>query len=107
MAERKPIKPATAVPSAAGRPSPTPSTPTATPAGGQLFGRENYIWIIVGLLVIGLGLILMAGGSSNDPNTFNPAEVHSKTRITVAPLLILLGLGIEAFAIFRKPKRQQ
>jgi hypothetical protein len=49
----------------------------------------------------------MAGGSSNDPNTFNPAEVHSKTRITVAPLLILLGLGIEAFAIFRKPKRQQ
>jgi hypothetical protein len=30
--------------------------------------------------------------------------VYSTTRITIAPILILLGLGIEVFAIFRKPK---
>ncbi|RYZ30718.1 MAG: DUF3098 domain-containing protein [Chitinophagaceae bacterium] len=70
----------------------------------KLFGRENYIWIIAGLAMIALGLALMAGGKSDDPNVFNATEVYSKTRLTVAPLLILLGLGLEVFAIFRKPK---
>lgn len=71
----------------------------------NLFGKENYTWIFAGLIVIAIGLFLMAGGSSNDPNVFNRDEVYSKTRITVAPILILLGLGIEVFAIFRKPKK--
>ncbi len=75
------------------------------PAGqDSLFGKENYTFIIAGLAVIGLGLILMAGGKSADPNVFNPKEVYSFTRITVAPILILLGLAIEIYAIFRKPK---
>ena len=70
----------------------------------RLFGKENYIWILAGIGVIALGLFLMAGGNSNNPNVFEPNEVYSKMRITVAPILILLGLGIEVFAIFRKPK---
>jgi len=78
----------------------TPHTPA-----NNLFGKENYIWIAAGLAVIGLGLILMSGGKSSDPNVFNPDEVYSKTRITVAPILILLGLAMEVFAIFRKPKK--
>ncbi len=53
---------------------------------------------------MGLGLILMAGGKSADPNVFNPDEIYSFTRITLAPILILIGLGMEAYAIFRKPK---
>ncbi|RYG00453.1 MAG: DUF3098 domain-containing protein [Chitinophagaceae bacterium] len=73
-------------------------------SSSKLFGKENYIWIIAGLVVIALGLFLMAGGKSDDPNVFDPKEVYSKTRITVAPILILLGLGLEVFAIFRKPK---
>lgn len=71
----------------------------------NLFGKENYVWIVAGLAVIALGLILMAGGKSDDPNVFNPKEVYSFTRITVAPILILLGLALEVFAIFRKPKK--
>lgn len=77
---------------------------TETPKS-SLFGKENYTWIIAGLAVIGLGLILMAGGKSEDPNQFDPNAVYSTTRITIAPILILLGLGIEIFAIFRKPKQ--
>jgi hypothetical protein len=69
-----------------------------------LFGKENYIWILAGLVVMLLGLLLMAGGNSKDPNVFSNNEVYSFRRITVAPILILLGLGIEVFAIFRKPK---
>ena len=71
----------------------------------NLFGKENYIWIVAGLAVIALGLILMAGGKSDDPNVFNPKEVYSFTRITIAPILILLGLAMEVFAIFRKPRK--
>ena len=70
----------------------------------NLFGRENYIWILAGIAIIALGLILMAGGGSSDPNVFDPKEVYSTTRITIAPILILIGLGLGVFAIFRKPK---
>ena len=72
----------------------------------NLFGRENYIWIIAGIAIIGLGLILMAGGKNSDPNVFDPKEVYSTTRITIAPILILIGLGLGVFAIFRKPKEK-
>jgi hypothetical protein len=72
----------------------------------NLFGRENYIWIIAGIAIIGLGLILMAGGRSTDPNVFDPKEVYSTTRITIAPILIIIGLGLGIFAIFRKPKEK-
>lgn len=74
------------------------------PSTNNLFGKENYTWIIAGIAVIALGLILMAGGKSDDPNAFDPKEVYSFTRITLAPILILIGLGLEIFAIFRKPK---
>jgi hypothetical protein len=72
----------------------------------NLFGRENYIWILAGIAIIALGLILMAGGRSSDPNVFDPKEVYSTTRITIAPILILIGLGLGVFAIFRKPKEK-
>jgi hypothetical protein len=79
------------------------SAPANTPAPG-LFGKENYKWMIIGVAVMALGFFLMAGGKSDDVNVFKKEEVYSTTRITIAPILILLGLGIEVFAIFRKPK---
>ncbi|MDF2187366.1 DUF3098 domain-containing protein [Paraflavitalea sp. CAU 1676] len=69
-----------------------------------LFGKENYIWIIAGIVVMLIGLALMMGGDSKDPNVFTNNEVYSFRRITLAPILILAGLGLEVFAIFRKPK---
>ena len=58
----------------------------------------------IGALVIAIGMFLMSGGSSNDPTVFNKDEVYSTTRITIAPILILAGLVIEVYAIFKKPK---
>jgi len=69
-----------------------------------MFGKENYLWMGGGILIMAIGLILMAGGKSDDPNQFHPDQVYSTTRITVAPILILAGLVVEIFAIFRKPK---
>lgn len=69
-----------------------------------LFTRENYMWMLAGIVVIALGMLLMAGGKSTNPAEFNQKEVYSTTRITIAPLLIVIGLGIEVVAIFKKPK---
>ena len=74
------------------------------PTSSSLFTKENYLWMGIGAAVIALGMLLMAGGKSDDPSVFNAAEVYSARRITVAPILILLGLGIEVYAIFKKPK---
>lgn len=71
-----------------------------------LFTKENYTWMIIGGVVIALGMILMSGGKSDDPNVFNNNEVYSTTRITIAPLLIVAGLLIEVYAIFKKPKKE-
>jgi hypothetical membrane protein len=71
-----------------------------------LFGKENYRWMMIGMAVILLGLLLMIGGKSKDPNVFNPAEVYSFRRITIAPILILAGLVLEIVGIFKKPKAQ-
>jgi hypothetical protein len=72
-----------------------------------LFGRENYKWMIIGIVIVGLGLILMGGGKSKDPNVFNKDEVYSFTRITIAPILIIAGLGVEIFALFKKKKENE
>ena len=73
----------------------------ATPS---MFTKENYLWMLIGIVVIAIGMFLMSGGKSEDPSVFNEKEVYSSTRITVAPILILAGLVIEIFAIFKKPK---
>ncbi len=70
----------------------------------SIFSKENYKWMLIGLLVMAIGMFLLAGGKSTDPAVFNKDSVYSSTRITIAPLLILAGLVIEIFAIFRKPK---
>lgn len=72
-----------------------------------LFEKQNYIWMLIGAVIIALGMLLMAGGKSKDPNVFNAKEVYSSLRITVAPITILLGLCIEIYAIFKKPKNSK
>lgn len=79
-------------------------TKKQTAPATSLFSKDNYIWMIAGIILVAIGIILMAGGKSDDPNVFRENEVYSVRRITVAPILILLGLGIEVYAIFKKPK---
>jgi heme/copper-type cytochrome/quinol oxidase subunit 2 len=72
--------------------------------GNSLFTKDNYMWMVAGLVVMALGFFLMSGGKSADPNVFNKNEVYSTTRITIAPILIIAGLLIEIFAIMKKTK---
>jgi hypothetical protein len=86
-------------------PSPSRAAASSPRQNAPLFGKENYRWMLIGIVIIALGLILMGGGKSKDPNVFNPNEVYSTTRITIAPILILGGFALEIFAIFRKDKK--
>ena len=69
-----------------------------------LFGRKNYVLMLIGLAVIGLGFILMSGGGSEDPQVFNE-EIYNFRRIRLAPTLVIIGLGIEIYAIMAKSKK--
>jgi hypothetical protein len=80
---------------------------TPAVASQPLFEKANYMWMIGGLIIMVIGYLLMSGGRSDDPNTFNPDEVYSTTRITIAPILILAGLVVLIFAIFRQPKNRE
>jgi len=75
-----------------------------TTSNSSLFDKQNMWLMLLGVAVIAIGMLLMVGGKSNDPNTFNYDEVYSTLRISVAPVLIIIGLGIEIYAIFKKPK---
>ena len=57
------------------------------------------LWCLLGgLLLMILGFVLMIGGGSDDPAVFNYAMFDAQ-RLVVAPLLILLGVGVEIVAI--------
>lgn len=79
------------------------------PKGNQtfLFDKSNYMWMIGGVILILIGFILMAGGKSDDPSKFNYNEIYSARRITIAPLLILIGFAVEVYAIMKKPANTQ
>jgi len=67
------------------------------------FTKKNYYLLIAGIVLIILGYILMIGGKSEDPNVFNE-EVFSFQRITLAPMVCLIGFVAIIFAIMWRPK---
>lgn len=69
-----------------------------------LFTKDNYIWMAIGAVIIALGMFLLSGGKNQDPKVFDYNVVYSFTRITVAPILIIGGLLVEIYAIFKKAK---
>ena len=73
---------------------------------GFALAKENYKLMAIGFGIIVLGFILMAGGGSDDPNVFNP-DIFSFRRITLAPVILLIGFGFEIYAIMKKPKSEK
>lgn len=71
---------------------------------GFLFGKKNYTLMFIGIGFILTGFMLMWGGGAADDTSFNP-EIFNFRRITVAPIVILVGFVIEIFAIMHKPSK--
>lgn len=67
--------------------------------------KKNIVLILIGLGVIVLGYVLLAGGGSDDPNVFND-EMFSFRRLVIAPIVIIAGFAFEIYAIMKRPKKQ-
>ncbi len=65
--------------------------------------KDNLRFILIGLAINVIGYLLMIGGGSDNPNEFNEADLFSTLRITVSPILIVLGLGVIVYGIMKKP----
>lgn len=66
-----------------------------------LFGKSNYTFLLVGLVLIAFGFILMSGGGSDDPNVFSD-EIFSFRRIRLAPIVVVSGFIVVIYSIFKK-----
>jgi len=66
-----------------------------------IFGKRNYKFMFIGLACIAIGFLLMSGGGSDDPNVFNE-DIFSWRRIRLAPTLILIGFGVQIYAILTR-----
>ncbi len=69
-----------------------------------VFGKKNYKWMFIGLACIAFGFILMSGGGSDDPNVFDES-IFNWRRIRLAPALVLIGFGIQVYAILLDPDK--
>ena len=67
----------------------------------MIVGRQQMAIMLAGIVLIVLGLFFMSGGAMEDPNVWDENVIYSSQRLTLAPLLILLGMGLEIFAIFK------
>jgi len=61
------------------------------------FTKINYILLVVGLLIIILGFMLMAGDATTE-EAFNP-DIFGDRRIKIAPMICLFGFLFEIVAI--------
>lgn len=68
-----------------------------------IFSKQNYLLMAIGFALVIIGFALMSGGGSDDPAVFNP-EVFSFRRITLAPIIVIVGFGVVMYSIFHKKK---
>ena len=69
------------------------------------FGRTNFILLAIGMAIVVIGFILMAGGGSTQ-EAYNP-EIFSTRRIKVAPLVCLFGFVSMIYAVVHKSKDKE
>ncbi len=77
---------------------------TNTPKVNFLFHRENYIILFIGLAVLIIGYMLMSGGSQM-PDKWNPDEIYSFRRTTLAPIVVMIGYLVVLYSILHKPRK--
>ena len=66
------------------------------------FDKTNFILLAIGMAVVIVGFLLMAGPASTD-TAYEP-DIFSARRIKVAPVVCLLGFVSMIYAVIRKPK---
>lgn len=72
-----------------------------------LFNKSNFILMFIGIGLMLLGYVAMIGGGYTDPMTPNYDVKYGFRTTVLAPILILLGLVINGYAIMKKPSDEQ
>jgi hypothetical protein len=67
----------------------------------MLFKRHNYLYMLIGVGLIALGMLLMMGGSMPSPDVWDENIIYSFRRTVLAPIVIIAGLAVEIYAIFK------
>ena len=73
------------------------------------FSAKNYALMGAGLLVVVVGFILMSGSGDHTVTQFDES-IYSVRRITIAPIMVLLGFVTVALGImlrFNKPNNDE
>lgn len=87
--------------------SSTKDTPakSTSPGGALRFAmtKTNYMILIAGVVLLIIGYALMSGGGSADPKVFDES-IFSERRITVAPIVVLIGYVVIGVSIMYCPK---
>jgi len=68
----------------------------------MLFKRKNYYLVFGGLFLIALGFLLMSGGKMPSPEIWDESLIYNPRRTILAPIVILGGLALIIFSIFKK-----
>lgn len=58
-----------------------------------IFDKQNYILMLASVAIIAIGFIIMSGST----------DIYSTTKITIAPIIVLLGFAVGIYAIMKKP----
>lgn len=71
----------------------------------NILGKENYYIIGAGVLLLIIGYFLMSGGQQA-PDQYNENEIYSFRRITLAPIVVILGYIAIAIGIMYRKKNE-
>lgn len=63
--------------------------------------KKNYLYMLVGVLIIVLGFLLMSGGGEHTATEFDES-IFSFRRITLAPIVVIAGFAFEVYAIMKR-----
>jgi hypothetical protein len=67
------------------------------------FGKDNFIWLAVSVIIIIIGFLLVAGGKTTEATGFDPS-IFNFRRLVIAPVVIMSGFGLVIYAILKKTK---
>lgn len=67
--------------------------------------KRNALYIVISFVIIITGFVLMTGEPSG-ATEYNP-DIFSFRRITVGPMISLLGFVLMVFAIMYRPKKKE
>ena len=70
------------------------------------FTKRNYLLALASVATVALGFLLMSGGGSANPEEFNP-EIFSFRRITLAPLVVMVGYLTMVVAIMKTDRNAE